>query len=166
MTGLSRFQQHCRLLRHVTTAVWLCLALLLVLPFVLVPLVSLLAHGDTSGRGWRDLLVAAVHGVPGAFYLWGLWAVRRALDELAQGRLFAAAVALALRHMGVAVMGGALFNLFAVTNLTRMIEHSRGGYAYFDLSGIVLAIVGAALVLLARLVEQARRMESELEGIV
>jgi hypothetical protein len=166
MSGPNRFQRQCRLLRHVAGVAWVCLALLLVLPYLVVPLTSLLARGDTSGRGWRDLLLAGVHVVPGAFYLWGLWAVRRALGELAQGRLFAAAVARALRQIGSAVMAGALFNLFAVTNLTRVIQHGRGGYAYFDLSGIMLVIIGAALVLLARLVEQARRMQAELDEIL
>ncbi|MCX7514145.1 DUF2975 domain-containing protein [Frateuria sp. STR12] len=163
MSDLKRFQQHCRLLRRITTAVWVGLALLLLLPFVVIPLASLLLRGDLSGHGWR---VATVHVLPGWFYLWGLWAVRRALGELALGRLFAVTVARALRQIGCAVMAGALLSLFAVTNLTRVIEHGRGGYAYFDLSGIMLAIVGAALVLLARLVEQARRMQAELDEIL
>ena len=166
MSGPDRFQRRCRLLRHAAGVVWLCLALLLVLPCLVVPLASLLLHGDATGHGWRDLLLAGVYVFPGALYLWGLWAVRRALGELAQGRLFAVAVARAMRQIGWAVMAGAMFNLFAVTNLARLIRHGRGGYAYFDLSGIMLVIVGAALVLLARLVEQARRMQAELDEIL
>ena len=45
--------------------------------------------------------------------------------------------------MGVLV--GALLSVFAITNLTRLIQGGQGGVAYFDLSGIVLGVVGAAL---------------------
>ena len=70
-----------------------------------------------------------------------------------------------MRHIGYGVLAGSLFNVFLVTNLMRMIGGGRGGYLYFDISGIVLGVVGAALVMLARLVDQARAMQAELDDI-
>ena len=86
-------------------------------------------------------------------------------DALGAGRLFHPTVARAMRHIGIGVLAGALFNVFAVTNLSRWIAGGHGGYLYLDLSGIVLGVVGAALVLLARLVDQARALQAELDEI-
>ena len=71
-----------------------------------------------------------------------------------------------MRHMGAGVLLGALLNVFAITNLSRWIVGGHGGYAYFDLSGIVLGVVGAALLLLASVVDQARDLQAELDEIL
>ena len=63
------------------------------------------------------------------------------------------------------LLSGALLSVFALTNLSRWILGGHGGYLYFDRSGIVLGVVGAALVLLARLVDQARALQAELDEI-
>src|SRR3546814_12897759 len=93
---------------------------------------------------------SVVHFLPGFGYLWALWAVQRALGDLAAGRLFNATVARAMRHIGIGVLAGALASVFLVTNLSRWIAGGVGSYLYFDLSGIVLGVVGAALTLMAR----------------
>ena len=41
-----------------------------------------------------------------------------------------------------------------------------GGYLYFELSAIVLGVIGAALVLVARVVDQARALQAELDEII
>ena len=92
--------------------------------------------------------------------------MQRAFGEIGAGALFAASVSRALRHIGAGVLVGALLSVFAVTNLTRMIEGGRGSLMYFDLSGIVLGVVGVALVLLARLFDHARALQAELDEIV
>ena len=43
---------------------------------------------------------------------------------------------------------------------------ARGSYAYFDISAIVLGVVGAALILLARVVDEARLVQAELDEIL
>nr|WP_225444656.1 DUF2975 domain-containing protein [Pseudomarimonas arenosa] len=112
---------------------------------------------------WLLMLVAAL---PAMAYLWGLWAVQRALADLAEGRMFHLTVSRAMRRMGTGVLIGALLNVLVVINLARWISGARGSYLYFDLSGIVLGVVGAALILLARLVDQARVVQAELDEIV
>ncbi len=156
----ERFRSQCRLLRGATMVVWSGMALL-VSGMVAMPLWM---PGEPDVQGTRQLL-AIVHFLPGIGYLWALWAVQRALGDLAEGRMFSATVARAMRHIGIGVLAGALFNVFAVTNLSRWIAGGEGGYLYFDLSGIVLGVVGAALVLLARLVDQARALQAALDGI-
>lgn len=163
MTVPDRFRRQCRLLRIATLVVFSGLFLLLAL--------------GAGGLPWRHppraqldagalLPLLLVRMLPGLGYLWALWAVQRALGDLAAGRLFHATVARALRHIGIGVLAGALFSVFAVTNLSRWIVGGHGGYAYFDLSGIVLGVVGAALVLLARVIDHARAMQAELDEIV
>jgi hypothetical protein len=92
--------------------------------------------------------------------------VQRALGDLALGRIFHPTLARALRHIGIGVLAGSLLKVFAVTNLTRLLIEVRGSYAYFDLSAIVLGVVGAALVLLARVVDEARLVQAELDEIL
>jgi len=159
MPASDRFRSHCRLLRAATLVVFAGFCLLLVLVAGVVP------WRMSSGGGTQALLLV-VRLLPGVGYLWALWAVQRALGELAAGGMFQPAVARAMRHIGIGVLAGALFNVFAVTNLSRWIAGGQGGYLYFDLSGIVLGVVGAALVLLARVVDQARALQAELDEIV
>ena len=159
----DRFRDQCRLLRIATLVVFSGLFLLLALGMVGLP--WRLATDANSGWSTRALL-SVVRFLPGLGYLWALWAVQRALADLAGGRLFHPTVARAMRHIGIGVLVGALLNVFAVTNLSRWIAGGHGGYLYFDLSGIVLGVVGAALVLLARLVDQARALQAELDEIL
>ena len=153
-----RFRHQCRWLRAATLLVFAGLALLLGLGASTLPW--------TRAAGGNPALLMLVRLLPGLGYLGALRAVQRALGDLAAGRLFHAAVARAIRHIGVGVLAGALLSVFAITNLTRLIEGGKGGLAYLDLSGIVLGVVGAALVLLARVVDSARALQAELDEIV
>ena len=157
----ERFRHQCRWLRAATLLVFAGLALLLGLGASTLPWTR-----DAGAAGGNPALLMLVRLLPGLGYLWALWAVQRALGDLAAGRLFHATVARAIRHIGLGVLIGALLNVFAVTNLSRLIAGGHGNYAYFDLSGIVLGVVGAALVLLARVVDQARALQAELDEIL
>lgn len=163
MPVLDRFRSQCRLLRVAALVVFAGLFLLLTMGMIGPPWQGT----AVADSGWTmRALLSVVRFLPGLGYLWALWAVQRALADLAAGRLFHATVARAMRHIGLGVLAGALLNVFAVTNLSRWIVGGQGGYAYFDLSGIVLGVVGAALVLLARLVDQARALQAELDEIL
>ena len=159
----DRFRSQCRLLRMASLVVFTGLALLLAMGMVGLP--WRLASDAPDGWGTRAML-SVVQFLPGLGYLWALWAVQRALGDLAGGRLFHPTVARAMRQIGFGVLIGALLNVFAVTNLSRWIAGGHGSYLYFDLSGIVLGVVGAALVLLARVVDSARALQAELDEIV
>ena len=164
MAAPDLFRRQCRLLRAATLFVFVVLCLVLAIvgfstAWTLGPGRSFVPPDST------DALLLAVRMVPGLAYLWAVWAVQRALADLGAGRLFHPTVARAMRHIGVSVLAGALFSVFGVTNVSRLVTGGAGGYAYLDLSGIVLGVVGAALVLMARLVDQARALQAELDDI-
>ena len=146
MPVTDRFRSQCRLLRIASLVVFTGLALLFALGLIGPPVWAPSASGEAG-----TLVALAV--------------VRFLLGDLAAGRLFHAAVARAMRHIGFGVLAGSLLNVFVVTNLLRVIGGGQGGYLYFDISGIVLGVVGAALVMLARLVDQARALQAELDDI-
>lgn len=157
----DRFRTYCRLLRQATLLVFAGLLLLmLLLALSWIHNLRIVEDAETGA------LLAAVRFLPVTGYLWALWAVQSALRDLALGQLFHQTVARALRHMGIGVLAGALLTVFAVTNLSRWIVEGRGGYAYFDISAIVLGVVGAALILLAQLVDKARALQAELDEIL
>lgn len=164
MRSPDQFRHQCRWLRRATLVVFVGLCLLLV-PLFLVDSGAIAMPGGGPERGRIATWLALVQMLPAVGYLWALWAVQHALGDVAAGRMFHPAVARAMRHIGVGVLAGALFKVFAVTNLSRWIVAGHGGYLYFDLAAIVLGVVGAALILLARLVDRARELETELEGI-
>lgn len=162
MTIPGRFRQQCRLLRIATLVVFCGLSLLLALGAGGLPWFPAGSEDDAGTR----LLLMLVRLLPGLGYLWALWAVQRALGDLAGGRLFHATLARALRHVGIGVLAGALLSVFAVTNLSRWILGGQGSVLYFDLSGIVLGVVGAALALLAQVIDRARALQAELDEIL
>ncbi len=160
MSMPQRYQQHCHLLRIATLVVSAGLLALLSLGMIGQPW----WRGNAAPQdGSTQLLLAVLRFLPGLGYLWALWAVQRALADLGSHRMFHGTVARAMRHIGLGVLAGALLNIFAVTNLWRWMMGGQGGYLYFDLSAIVLGVVGAALLLLAQVVDRARALQDELE---
>ncbi len=163
MTDSRAFRAHCRLLRLASLTVLAGLGLMLAVGAVGAPWL-LGMRFDLDDGGHR--LLSVVAALPTLGYLWALWAVQHALGELAAGALFQPALARAMRRIGYGVLAGALLSVFAVINLSRWIIGGSGSYLYFDLSAIVLGVVGAALILLARVVDQARALQAELDEII
>ncbi|HET6631764.1 MAG TPA: DUF2975 domain-containing protein [Rhodanobacteraceae bacterium] len=152
----ARFTRMCRVLRALVLLVVAILAAMLLWPLLLQLLLP------QRGLNWLFL----VRLLPALCYLWALWAVQHTLAEFAAGRLFQPAVARGLGRVGWGVLVGALLRTFAVSNLTRLLTHGHGAVAYFDPGTIVLGVVGAALVLLAHLIGQARRLQLELDEMI
>jgi hypothetical protein len=163
MPSADGFRAQCRFLRWAALGVLSALTLLYALGLVGVPWpLPAIAEIDAHSR-W---MLRAVVTLPALAYLWALWSVQHALGQLASGALFQDTVARALRRIGAGLLLGALLSVFALTNLTRWILGGVGGYAWFDLSGIVLGVIGAVLILFARLIDQARAFQAELDEIV
>ncbi len=163
MHAADRFRAQCRWLRHATVLVLVMLALVYLLGAAGLPWVTSRPPGSDVTT---ERLLRLVIALPAIGYLWALWAVQDALARLAAGALFHATVVRALRRIGAGVLAGALLSVVGVTNLGRWISGGEGSYLYFDLSGIVLGVVGAAMILLARVVEQAGRLQAELDEIL
>jgi hypothetical protein len=161
---IESFRRQCRLLRSATLFVFFGLSLVVLSGAGGLPWFP---NGSKLPEAFASRLVLfAIQALPAFAYLWALWSVQRALGDLGAGRIFHPTVARALRHVGAAVLAGSLLKVFAVTNLTRLILEVRGSYLYFDVSAIVLGVVGAALVLLARIVDEARLVQAELDEIL
>jgi hypothetical protein len=157
-------RQTCRILRAATLAVAAGLAVLVVLVPIGLP-AGYRFDGATLGpQQWQAL--RAITALPVLCYLWALWAAQHALGEIAAGRAFQATVSRAMRQIGAGVLAGALCEVFVTIHLVRLVLGGTGSYAYVDLSAIVLGVVGAALIALAGLVDQARRLQTELDGIL
>jgi MFS family permease len=159
----DRFRRHCRLLRGTALAVFFGLLFMLMLGMTGSPW---LRSVDATADWTHDLSLLVVRSLPGFGYLWALWAIQRTFGDLGAGRLFHSTVARAMRHIGGGVLAGTLLNVFVVTNLWRWLSGGQGGYLYFALSGIVLGVVGSALILLARLIDQARALQDELDSFL
>lgn len=115
---------------------------------------------------WDQVLVALIMLAPQLCYLYGVWSLRPAFGEVAQGRMFGEAQTNALATLGWMLIVGGLFSIFLLTNLLRLVQATEGGFLNFDLSDIVLTVVGGALVLLSRLMAKAHAMKTELDDII
>ncbi|WCE03623.1 hypothetical protein [Pseudoxanthomonas sp. JBR18] len=147
-----------QLLKLMTSAVLVGLPLL----FILVAIAFWRQGNELSAS---LLLPFAVQMLPALPYLWAVCSARRAANGLLRGELFGSALSAGLHGMGAGVCLGALINLLLVPNALRWMT-GHGSFAYFDLSGIVLTLVGVLLWLLGQVVERASRLQAELEGFV
>lgn len=136
---------------------------LVTLPFaVLVLAVAVLAVALLWNGLGRDAGMMVIFYVPMFIYIWAMWMVRQALRSIAGGALFGQVVPRLLFRVGAALFVGALFNVFGVPLLTRLL-YDRGAYLAFDGAAITLGVVGATLVLLSQLLAQAASMRDELD---
>lgn len=115
---------------------------------------------DAAAVGKQALLA-----IPGAVQLAALWQLRRMAVEAAAGSPFAAAAARGLRRAGVLLIVAALLTLFAAPALHGLLDEARPRLIDFDMTTIITGAIGAALALVARLLDQARAVQSELDEI-
>jgi hypothetical protein len=108
---------------------------------------------------------------PALFYYWALWAVRRALGDIAAGRLFQPAIARSLRDVGAGLAGGAIMSAIVQPNLMRVLNETGArypwaGWAHFDVAYFAVGTVGLALILLSRVMKRAAEMQAELDQFI
>ncbi len=123
-------------------------------------------HGDVAGRAASWLVFWA----PGVFYLYALWAIRRALGAVAAGRHFHPALARALRDVGIGLGAGGAMSAIVQPNLMRIMSDAGWGpqvfasYGHFDVAYAAVGAVGLALVLLSRVLGRAAEIQAELDA--
>jgi hypothetical protein len=161
---LDRFRRLCGQFRWLAVFMVVSVGALLALIHVVAPAV-LAARGDYDGTsaGW---LRQAIWGLPTVFYLFAVWSIGAAMGQLAKGRLIQPTLASAMRRVGLALGAGGVLSVFGVTNLTRLVAGGTGGWAYFDVAGMTLGMIGGALFLLGRVVDQAGRVQAELDEMI
>ena len=163
-TDLARFRRMCAQFRWLAVFMVASIGGAMLLTLVGAPLLMLLREGEAP-RG-AVYLATAIWFAPAAFYLFGVWSIGRAMGQLAKGRLIQPTLASALRRVGLALGFGGLLSVFGITNVTRLIEGGQGGWAYFDVAGMTLGMIGGALFLLGGVMEQAGKVQAELDEMI
>lgn len=163
-TDLTRFRQRCAQFRWLAVFMVVSVGALLALMYLLAPGV-MLARGQPlmAGDRWLGQLIWTL---PTLFYLFAVWSIGSAMGQLARGRLIQPTLAHALRRVGLALGVGGVLSVFGVTNIARLIEGGRGGWAYFDVAGMTLGMIGGALFLLGGVMEQAGKVQAELDEMI
>jgi hypothetical protein len=163
-TDIDRFRQRCAWFRWLAVFMVTSVGALLALMHVVAPGV-MLARGDYPGTpgGW---MADVVWAMPTVFYLFAVWSIGAAMGQLSKGRLIQPILVHALRRVGLSLGLGGLFSVFGVTNIVRLIEGGRGSFAYFDVAGMTLGMIGGALFLLGGVMEQAGKVQAELDEMI
>jgi len=161
---IDRFRLRCRQFRWLAIFMVCSVGAILALMYVVVPVVFL-----AKGEYWPSVhmwLAEVVKALPTLFYLFAVWSIGSALGQLGKGRVIQPVLADALRRVGLALGFGGLLSVFGVTNLMRLIDGKHASWAYFDVSGMTLGMIGGALFLLGRVMEQAGRVQAELDEMI
>lgn len=125
--------------------------------------------GDLSAF-WPELnrFLGALAGVlPTLIYMGGVWAAQGLFSRVAKGELFSAANSKSLADIGGALLWGATAAMIFVPWLQSGIagEYDFGGVR-IEQETLVLAVIGGAVLMFGRMMNQARRLQSELDEIV
>ena len=161
---LARFRRMCGQFRWLAVFMVVSVGALLIAMHVVAPAV-LAMHGRYAGSvsSWA---ASAIWASPSLFYLYGVWSIGAAMSELARGRLIQPTLALALRRVGLALGFGGILAVFGITNLTRLVDRAQASLAYFDVASMTLGMIGGALYLLGRVIDQAGVVQAELDEII
>lgn len=163
-TDLARFRLRCRQFNWLAIFMVFSVGALLALTNLVGPVMHY--PGPDSGARESRYLVGLIWAIPPICYLTGVWAIGTAMGQLAKGRLIQATLVVALRRVGLALGIGGVFSVFVMSNLIRLVEGGRGGYLHFDVAGMTLGMIGGALFLLGRVMEQAGRVQAELDEMI
>lgn len=161
-TDLARFRRRCAQFRWLAVFMVVSVGALLALIHVVAPAVMAARGQDVAGRWLAQILWA----LPTVFYLFAVWSIGAAMGQVAKGRLIQPTLAHALRRVGLALGFGGLISVFGVTNLSRLIAGGQGGWAYFDVAGMTLGMIGGALFLLGGVMDQAGKVQAELDEMI
>ncbi len=101
-----------------------------------------------------------------AAYVAGIWRFGRVLRLFADNGRIVVAVAEGLNGVGWAVAAGGVFQVAVAPGLQTLSGHGPGYWIGLDPAAFALAALGLALLVLARMVRRAARLEAELETIL
>ncbi|KQY87908.1 MULTISPECIES: DUF2975 domain-containing protein [unclassified Brevundimonas] len=163
-TDLVRFRRMCGQFRWLAVFMVVTVGGGLLLTWVGAPLIFWLREGRAPLQA--STIAGLIWFSPTAFYLFGVWSIGSAMGQLARGRLIQPTLSSALRRVGLSLGLGGVLSVFVVSNLVRLVENGRGGFLHFDVAGMTLGMIGGALFLLGRVVDQAGRMQAELDEMI
>jgi hypothetical protein len=150
--NVEKFRRMCGQFRWLAVFMVVSVGLLLALMAWIAPLLLMALHRPTAPSPAK-VLALTIQYVPAACYLFGVWSIGQALGEIAKGRLIQAALPSALRRVGLALGVGGVASVFVVINLMRLV-------------GMTLGMIGGALFLLGRVMDQALAAQAELDEMI
>ncbi|PIB95804.1 DUF2975 domain-containing protein [Caulobacter sp. X] len=149
---IDRFRRRCGQFRWLAVFMVVSVGAILGLALAIIP------------RGFKlELLIS---NLPAVCYLFGVWSIGQALGEVSKGRPLQAALPGAMRKVGISLAIGGVISVFVVTNLMRLAGQAKGGYLHFDVAGMTLGMIGGALFLLGRVMDQALAAQAELDEMI
>jgi hypothetical protein len=151
-------------LGRVLTALLVVMALLLVGERYSALVIRAMSQG-TDAAWMRDFGLALIATVPDVCYLLALAGIRRALGAIARGERYGAAVTAALSRVGLLLAAGAFFALAIAPGLAKLVGAGPGYLIAYDPGAVALVALGLALTVLARILDDARALERELDEI-
>lgn len=163
-TDLVRFRRMCGQFRWLAVFMVVTVGGGLLATWIGAPLIFWLRDGYEPFTTRH--IAGLIWFTPTAFYLFGVWAIGSAMGQLAKGRLIQPTLSSALRRVGLSLGLGGVLSVFVVSNLVRLVENGRGGFLHFDVAGMTLGMIGGALFLLGKVVDQAGRMQAELDEMI
>lgn len=163
-TDIVRFRRLCGQFRWLAIFMVLSVGAILALTYVVSPVVLGL-RGTLPNYGPR-ILAGLIMGTPSFCYLFGVWSISRAMGQLHKGRLIQPTLAGALRRVGLALGIGGILQVFVITQLLQLIGQARGGYLIWDVGAMTLGMIGGALFLLGRVVDEAGHLQAELDEMI
>jgi hypothetical protein len=154
-------------LRDLSTLVALGLALLTLAPPAVI-LLRELGDGPLSSQAADAVGKSLVRSLPAFFYILALWRVRAVFCAMAKkSRAVPPQLAGSLQTIGWILAWGAAMDVFGWTLLLRWIDGEPGGaVAHYNPAAFAIGVVGLALVMLARVLDRAAEMQSELDQII
>jgi hypothetical protein len=161
---VQNFRRMCGQYRWLAVFMVVSVGLLLAAIAWIFPLLMILTH-KAPPRFDRMAAISIMYA-PAACYLFGVWSIGQALGEVSKGRLIQAALPSALRRVGISLGVGGVASVFLVSNLMRLVGYAKGGYLHFDVPGMTLGMIGGALFLLGRVMDQALAAQAELDEMI
>ena len=160
---IDRFRLRCRQFRWLAIFMVCSVGALMALAYVVAPVIAW-----TRGlMGYPDVLQGTLqYGLPAFCYLFGVWSIGTGVGQIGKGRLIQPTLASTLRRVGLALGVGGVLSVFIVTNLMRVLHMGQGGFLNFDVAGMTLGMIGGALFLLGRVIEQAGKVQAELDEMI
>jgi len=149
---IDRFRRMCGQFRWLAAFMVISVGAILLLGLIFVPL------------GFKMQIL--ISNLPAVCYLFGVWSIGQALGEVSKGRPLQAALPGAMRRVGISLGIGGVISVFVVTNLMRLAGQAKGGYLHFDVAGMTLGMIGGAVFLLGRVMDQALAAQAELDEMI
>lgn len=167
MTDRS-LQSEARRLEVATLIALVLLSVGLVVRYLLLPIVAALRETvPGSWEFWSLIGPSLIQALPAFALLGAVEATHKLFGRLGKGELFGDAVGKGVRGIGGSLIWAALTVAVIVPWLQAWVDGKYGfGGVHLDPVSVALAVVGAAMLMLGRLLKRAGAMQSELERFV